>query len=338
MSDQSPKPPMQLGVYEKPKPANGRADTIAIGLTVLWILAVILFFWLTPAVSNGPTGPTLVMSILATVLPLALIWIATTMAKTTRALRDEAARLQASINVMRAEYANREAPAASPIKPAMERKLDEIAASQIATQSAIATFASTRASQLPSAGSQPARMQPGLPEGDSQPALALGTPAEALAPPLSVDDFIGALNFPLDENDTEGFDQMRRALADRESAKLVRAAQDVLTLLSQDGIYMDDLSPDRARAELWRKFAAGERGRAIAGLGGVHDRTALALAAGRMRSDPVFRDTVHHFLRQFDRTFVEFAEAATDADITRLADTRTCRAFMILGRVTGTFD
>ena len=121
-------------------------------------------------------------------------------------------------------------------------------------------------------------------------------------------------------------------------AKLVRAAQDVLTLRAQDGIYMDDLTPDPARPELWRRFAKGERGRAISGLGAVRDRSSLALSAGRMRSDPIFRDAAHHFLRQFDRTFQDFEKNASDAEITELADTRSARAFMLFGRVTGIFD
>jgi len=101
---------------------------------------------------------------------------------------------------------------------------------------------------------------------------------------------------------------------------------------------MDDLRPDRARPEIWRKFAAGERGRSVAALGGVHDRSPLGLAAGRMKKDPVFRDAAHHFLRHFDRAFAAFEKDASDADIMALADTRTARAFMLLGRAAGTFD
>jgi hypothetical protein len=41
------------------------------------------------------------------------------------------------------------------------------------------------------------------------------------------------------------------ALENRQVAKLICAAQDVLTLLSQDGIYLEDLMPDRARPEIW---------------------------------------------------------------------------------------
>ncbi|MBC7478664.1 MAG: hypothetical protein H7317_11300, partial [Pseudorhodobacter sp.] len=131
---------------------------------------------------------------------------------------------------------------------------------------------------------------------------------------------------------------LRLALQDRTTAKLIRAAQDVLTLLGQDGIYMDDLTPDRARPELWRRFANGERGRGIAALGGVRDRSSLALTAARMREDTVFRDAGHHFLRSFDKTFAAFEPGATDEDLAELADTRTARAFMLFGRVTGTFD
>jgi hypothetical protein len=159
-----------------------------------------------------------------------------------------------------------------------------------------------------------------------------------LRSPISVADFVRALNFPDSPDDADGFRALRRALEDRATAKLLRSAQDVLNLLAQDGIYMDDLKPDRARPELWRRFAQGERGREIASLGGIRDRSSLALTAGRMRGDTIFRDAAHHFLRQFDRTFAEFEKNASDQEIAELADTRTARAFMLLGRVTGSFD
>ena len=57
-----------------------------------------------------------------------------------------------------------------------------------------------------------------------------------------------------------------------------------------------------------------------------------------MKSDPVFRDAAHHFLRSFDRAFAEVEGTMTDQEIAALTDTRSARAFMLLGRVTGTFD
>ncbi|MEZ5750752.1 MAG: hypothetical protein R3D60_01910 [Paracoccaceae bacterium] len=56
-----------------------------------------------------------------------------------------------------------------------------------------------------------------------------------------------------------------------------------------------------------------------------------------MRSDLVFRDAAHRFLRSFDKQFARFEEQATDAEIARFAETRSARAFMLLGRVTGIF-
>jgi len=164
-----------------------------------------------------------------------------------------------------------------------------------------------------------------------------GTPVEVLAEPLKNEDFIKALHFPEDANDEAGFAALRRALADRNTNQLIQAAQDVLTLLSQDGIYMDDLRPDMARPEIWRRFAQGERGRTIAALGGIRDRSSLALTNVRMKKDPVFRDAAHHFLRLFDKGFAKFEDTATEAEISALSETRTARAFMLLGRVAGTF-
>ncbi len=341
MTDQPPQhpqdKPIDLGVYSRPDRGLMAADMIAIGLSVLWLAGVGIYFLGFRPDDQESTRSGYVLSMLAVFLPIGLIWIGATVAKTARVMREEAARLQAAIDAMRNAYITQSQTAGMGIKPAVEKKLDEIAASQKQTESAIATFATTRETRVPTKGNHPALTQDGV-STDSQPSLALGTPARAATPPLSVDDFIGALNFPENEDDAEGFRQLRKALAANESSQLVRASQDVLTLLSQDGIYMDDLRPDRSRPELWRQFAAGARGRTIAGLGGIHDRSSLALASGRMRSDPVFRDAVHHFLRQFDKTFAKFSDSATDADIIRLADTRTARAFMLMGRVTGTFD
>ncbi|GFE65049.1 hypothetical protein [Litoreibacter roseus] len=330
--------PIDLGVYNRQDRGLMAADLIALVLTGFWLFAVGLYFLvLSPSPSStGQSG--IVVTMVAIFLPIALIWIGATVAKTARIMREEAARLQAAIDAMRKAYISQTHTAGMGVKPAVEQKLDQIAASQKRTASAIATFASTRDNGRLPGQPAPAIRKSEEQKTDSQPALALEDPYHDTMPPLTVDEFIGALDFPEDENDAEGFRKLRRALADRESSKLIRASQDILTLMSQDGIYMDDLIPDRARPEVWRSFAKGERGRPVATLGGIHDRSSLALASGRMRSDPVFRDTAHHFLRQFDKTFAAFEEVASDEDITRLSDTRTSRAFMILGRVTGTFD
>ena len=313
------------------------AELAAVVVSLAWIGVAAIYFVYKP-VEGGTLG--LVMTGLIVLLPIALLWVAVSMSRSVRSLRDEAARLQAAVDAMRNAFVAHNQTGAGSLKPSVEKKLDEIAAAQRQTETALATFTSRRDTALtvPSADLKAALVAPQAWTGDEQPGLALGTPAEDLRAPLSVADFIRALNFPETPEDKAGFRALRLALDDRTTSKLIRAAQDVLTLLSQDGIYMDDLKPERAKPEVWRRFAQGERGRAISALGGVRDRSSLALTAGRMRDDPVFRDAAHHFLRQFDRTFQEFEKNASDQDMAEFAETRTARAFMLFGRVTGTFD
>jgi hypothetical protein len=175
-------------------------------------------------------------------------------------------------------------------------------------------------------------------EPNAQPTLSLGTEMIDLPAFVEVADVLRALHFPDSPDDAEGFRALRVALTDHGLAKLIRAAQDVLTLLAEDGIFVDALTADHPKPELWRKFAAGERGGIIAGLGGVRDRSSLALTAARMRGDDVFRDAAHHFLRSFDKAMVTLEPRTSDSDLTALSDTRTARAFMLFGRVTGIFD
>jgi len=313
-------------------------EVVAGLLSVVWVVAVVTYVWRMPHDGTGGTLG-LVMTLLVVFLPLALIWVSVVTLRSIRALRSEAGRLQATVDALRKAYLANSQGGAVGLKPSVERKIDEIAASTRHAETALATFTSRRdtALSVPSADRKAALALPRA-SMDDQPGLALGTPAEEMRTPISTQDFIRALQFPENADDRDGFRALRTALEDRQAAKLIRAAQDVLTLLSQEGIYMDDLIPDRAHPDVWRRFAAGERGRSIAGLGGIRDRASLALTAARMREDPIFRDAGHHFLRTFDRAFATFEKAANDGDLVDLSDTRTARAFMVFGRVTGTFD
>ena len=310
-------------------------------LSLVWVLLILSYVLIMPPGSDARTFG-LVMTLLMVFLPVALIWVVVITLRSVRDLRAEAARLHATVEAMRTSYVQSQSQL--PVQPqgisSVERKIDEIAAVTRQAESVLATFTSRRdvALSVPSADRKAALVAPKPEPGAEQPGLALGSPAEDLRAPLSVADFIRALQFPETPDDKEGFRALRLALEDRTVAKLIRAAQDVLTLLSQDGIYMDDLKPDLCQPDLWRRFAAGERGRSIAALGGIRDRTSLALTAARMKADPVFRDAAHHFLRTFDKTFAAFEPNATDAELADLSDTRTSRAFMLFGRVTGTFD
>ena len=337
MEDKGPKK-IELGVYQRPEPEPRITATemTAAVLSLLWLALTIGYFLI--AGSDDGSGDSFdsirfVMILIAIFMPVAMIWVGALAVRASVTMRAESHRLQTAISAMRQSYLAQQHGGTA--ATSVEKKLDEIAAAQRKTETTLAMFTSIRPQATPAED----KLAIPAPETvEEQASLALGTPAEALSPPLSVADFIKAMNFPETAEDKEGFRALRRALSDRKVSLLVHAAQDILTLLSQDGIYMDDLKPDRAKPEVWRRFANGERGHSIAPLGGVRDRSSLALAAGRMKQDAIFRDAVHHFLRKFDKTFAEFEKTATDEDIAALADTRTARAFMLLGRVTGTFD
>ena len=333
-SDDPDQKPLNLGVFDRRLSASGLSgpETVALVLTVLWLAGVTVFFYVTGGAAGAEDPLRAVVVLVAIVMPIALFWVAALAASSARIMREESARLQAAIDTMRQAYVAQNQTAHMGLRPSsVERKLDQIMAAQSRQggESAFAAFASIREAKDRATAALP-------PPAEVQPSFALVEAPEP-ATEVTIADFVAALNFPETPEDRDGFRALRRAMQDRRAAELITASQDVLTLLSQEGIYMDDLSPDRARPEILRRFAEGQRGKPIATLGGIRDRSCLALTAARMRNDPIFRDAVHHFLRKFDRVFSEFEKHATDAEIAALADTRTARAFMLLGRVTGVF-
>lgn len=316
-----------------PRPMISVTEVIAAALSLFWLVMASVFFLVLPS-SGEFDSLKFVMVLLAVFLPVALIWVAAAAARSIRVMREESHRLQAAIDGMRQTYIKQQQSGMPIARPDVEKKLEEIAETARETSSALATFTSTRADppRVSISAIKPKSSR------DEQPKLALGTQMDELEPSLEHDDFISALNFPETAEDTAGFAALRRALKDRKAKALITAAQDVLTLLSQEGIYMDDLRHDRAKPEVWRRFAQGERGAAMAALGGVRDRSCLALTAARMREDTIFRDAAHHFLRKFDSMLLEFEQTASDAELAKLSTTRTALAFMLLGRVAGMFS
>jgi hypothetical protein len=286
----------------------------ALALSVCWIgLGVFVWYGTAPEgfVARG-------LALVSVVLPMAMIWVLAVALDQLRRLRGERERLQMVMDQMRRQAANAPRP--------------------VATAAAAAPVAPPPAEESPRLTFQTRRESPvATLRIEEQPGLALDAPEDS-GEPLSMEDFLRAIHFPDSPDDQRAFAALKLALGDRLASKLIQASQDVLNLLAEDGIYMDDLAPDRAKPELWRKFATGERGRAIAPLGGIRDRSCLALTAARMREDEIFRDVAHHFLRSFDKAFVAMEPKATDAQLSALSDTRTARAFMLFGRVTGTFD
>ena len=304
----------------------GATEWVALVLSVLWLAGAAGFFLVIPAGAAPLARPLFLMTLLAVFMPVAIFWMAAAVARSARVMREESERLQAAIDAMRRTYL-RDARRGEQSEAA-ERRMVQIASRAESAVAGLATRAPPRALAAP----------PPSPEDrpHAQRNLPLG---EADGPEaLTKSDVIRALDFPQDENDAEGFDALRRALASPKLRRLVQASQAVLTDLSEDGIYVDDLTPRVTLPEDWRAFAGGRRGKAIERLGAIRDRSSLALARGRMRSDSDFRERALRFLRLFDTAYADFEHGATDEEIAQMARTRTTRAFMLLGRLAGLFD
>jgi len=326
-------------------PINHGAETrIALALTLVWLLACGLYLIVVPNAAANVTRDVLgmVFLMIAVGFPLVVIWTISYVAGSIRSIRTEAMVLRHSMeqiktvlqsrpkgDVVQQQKLQKQLAEISSLTQQTDERLTELTSKTLAITGGVASARTSVAALA---------VPEDKPKDSNQSSLPLQGEVGPDRVPISVLEFIKALNFPDNAEDREGFRVLRRAFEERQLGKLLRASQDVLTLLSQDGIYMDDLNPDKPLPNVWRKFAKGERGLSVVALGGIRDRSALTLAKARLKNDPIFRDATHHFLRQFDHILIEFEQSAEDGELLEMSETRSARAFMLLGRIAGSFD
>lgn len=311
---------MALNTHDAMMTDRNREMIIGLALSAAWLLLLLLFWLLIPGGTHPDTrGMTRILTITGVIMPFALIWMAVGLARAINRLREEAAELRGNLSQLQELAAKRPKPASSdpattgaqpPRRPA-------------ATDPARAAKPVQPAARTARPASQP-----------QQGSLRFDAPEPVEIPSETL---IRALNFPDDPNDQETIAALRMALKDHETARVLRAAQDVVTLLAEHDIYMDDLPPDPVPPAIWRRFAEGERGEIAAKIGGIHDEIALETATALLRGDEIFRDTAHHFLRHFDVMLTRDTPRLDDEQLAALADTRSARGFMLIGRAAGVF-
>lgn len=303
------------------------ATAIGAALSLLWLI-LLLVFWLFGGSGEGSGGVARLVTIVGMILPLALIWLAVGLARSLADLRAEAEDLRYRLTQMRDFASTRGAPPpAATAAPKQDLHDDDVPPQP--------TFrAPPPAAPRPAPAATPPS-RPTRPADGRQTAMSFDGPDAVSIPPQTM---VQALNFPDGPDDHAAISALRMALKDPQNSRVLRAAQDVVTLLAAQDVYMDDLRPEHAPPALWLRFAEGARGSAISAIGGVYDEAALEVAAHLMRGDEIFRDTAHHFLRHYDVTLSRLIPELDDELIAALADTRSSRAFMLLGRVTGIFD
>ncbi|MDO5528640.1 MAG: hypothetical protein Q4F71_04475 [Paracoccus sp. (in: a-proteobacteria)] len=297
---------------------SGRAAIIGLALSALWLLMLVVFWLAAPA---GGTGGAAWVSVIAALMPLALIWLAVGMARAVETMQAEADALRAQLSMLRRALPDSDIgerrPAASP--PPREAG---------APQAPV---------EAPHPEARPRAAKPAAPARapeTAQQTLGFDSPENVSLPAETV---ILALNFPDGPDDHEAIAARRETMRDESYARLLRSAQDVVSLLADRGLFMDELSPDPVDVPAWRRFADGQRGQAVAGVGAIAEPDTIERAAQALRGDDVFRDAVHHFLRLFDRSTSSLIPELDDRAVGWLAETRSARAFMLMGRAAGLF-
>lgn len=319
--------------------ADDRPLALGVAASVVWLLLVVLFALLGPEAAAPASGWARIGMLAGILTPLGLIWLAVGTARALVDLRAEASDLRAEMTRITDRMRAPEAGATA--GPAVSRPLaqPDVAMREAAPRAAPAASPAQRgpaaAARQPSiAAAAAGRRMAAAPRplADPQSSLDLGGPA-----PVEVDrdDLIRALNFPDSPDDTSAIAALRSALRDPETARLIRAAQDVVMLLAGRGLYMDDRPPAPQPPELWRRLAEGQRGAALSALIPDMGPDGGEAVAAALRTDEVFRDTAHHFLRRWDRMLAREVQGLDDARLMALADTRSARAFLLLAQASG---
>lgn len=279
-----------------------RLEVAALVAAVAWLCFGALRLWLLP---TGISGATVVAEIVGAALPVILLGALVAARRRIVALEADLAAARRGLRV-----AGQGGPGATGVV------LQDGATGARASAGRAVQPATTTAAAL----TQPTGPAPQQ-EFDLTP-----EPAEA---PLTRADALRALDFPASPHDAEGRAALRRGLADAWFARVLRAGQDVLLLLAQEGLVAETLPETSADPALWVRFASGERGAALAGLCPAgHDL--VAPLAARLRRDEVFRDTAHHFIRRYDEFLGAFIQDADAPEIAQMAQTRSARAFALL--------
>lgn len=324
-------------------PAERRLSptTLALGASVAWLVvlgayAIGFFAGGAAAPAPQPQALTVLLFLLGAAGPVLLMVVAAMLLNRAEALRAEIAALRSGLG----------APVESGDPARFARQAAEqsrLTASRLSEIEKTLAGVAEALGGVPADAARPERRTAPAPRpggGAEQPALPFSEAAEAAPTPrIPWADIVRALDFPRDAEDRAGFDAVRSAIRDPDVARLLQAAEDVLSMLAADGLHMEDFVPEHATVSAWRAYGEGVRGAKVAAVGGVRDEAALTRVRERVRGDAIFRDAALVFIRRWNQLIGRvLAEMGEDPTLRDIADTRSGRAFMLAARALGAFD
>ena len=155
--------------------------------------------------------------------------------------------------------------------------------------------------------------------------------------PLTWEIILKALNFPKDKNDVLGFSALKRAREHNAISELLRVSEDFLNLIAKDAIYLDDLIIEPPPVEAWLNFIRGDQNNNKRSLTCIGIDAQIQKLKSRIKSDAIFRDTSLMLMRRFDLLLRDRLETASDDEIFKIAETRSGKAFLIVGKLSDSF-
>ena len=155
--------------------------------------------------------------------------------------------------------------------------------------------------------------------------------------PLTWDLILKALHFPKDKNDLPGFSALDITRQNNTFSELLQVSEDFLNLIAQDGIYLDDLEIEPPPVEAWLNFISVDQNRNKKRLNCVGIDRQIKRLKSRIKLDAIFRDTSLMLMRRFDILLRDHLKLADDDQIFKIAETRSGKAFLIVGKLSDSF-
>lgn len=295
---------------------NAIVSVLALILCVAWagFAAFILFV---PAGGRAIPEPDIIINAFVVVGPVILIWLLAALYRLSRNTKEDIWALHAEIGALRADpapgtYADgySETPSQDIHGDAWEQDEPEQTRDPMP--------------EAPDSGTDA--------DEDDVADPAAAQEAEAALPLSTV---IRALSFANDDDDTEGFEAVDRAMNDERIAGILDASQRVLHRLAEIDIFMDNLTPGIAAPEVWRMHAASAGDSEVSALGGIAETHVFDQVARLLEQDPEFREQASLMVRHINEQMHHIIGTADDEQILQFARSRTMLAFILLRNVFG---
>ena len=293
---------------------NAIVSVLALILCVAWagFAAFILFV---PAGGRAIADPDIIINAVVVVGPVILIWLVAALYKLSRNTKEDIWALHAEIGALHAD----------PASGTYTDGYSETASRDV--------HGDPWEKDEPELTHEPMPEAPDAGAVADEAAPADPDPAPQAEAALSLATVIRALSFANDDDDTEGFEAVDRAMDDERIAGILDASQRVLHRLAEIDIFMDNLTPDIATPEVWRLHAANAGDSEISTLGGIAETDVFEQVSRLLEEDPEFREQASLMMRLINEQMPHIIGTADDDQILQFARSRTVLAFILLGNL-----